>query len=174
VTELDIVAAEAVRIVSGFYDDFRETMQTVIRLEAVLFFPTMTFGEEAFVQPIVIPAHLANQLNEALRAIDPMHEHELADYIAKVFRIMQVNSVVPAPVEYHINLLEMFQRIAINSMPDKPELLENLGKLGVGDLALLQFSLEDQAIETGVRIIPKALDIYEQNLLTVPSSVMVH
>lgn len=171
----DLAFTEVVKHVGGFYEDFRQTMQTVTKLESVLFFSTILYGEEAHAVPVVIPAAIANRLMGALSMFDLMDETQFADYITKVFRIVQINSMVPAPVEFHLNLLEMLECIVINGLQSRPDVLAELSRLRIGDLVLFQFMLQDDRITTGVRVVPNALSIYEQSvLLSVPTSHLVH
>ena len=173
--QLPLIAhTELVQMISECYDNFRDVIENVVKTEAVLFFPSISYGQTYYVQPLIIPAKIANDLMTVLMKRDRFDPDKFADYLHLAYQSLQMNAVLPCPVKFHIYLLEVFENIVINGMPDRPKLVEKLVNLQVGDLIVIQVELSDNVVHTGMEVIPHALGVYDSMMAIAKPSSTVH
>jgi hypothetical protein len=169
-----IAHTELVQMISDCYDNFRDTIEKVVETEAVLFFPSLVHEESVYIQPLIIPTQIAKDMMTALLERDRLDMDRFTDYLHLAYQSMKMNAVSPCPVRLHIHLLEIFEMIVINGMPDKPHLVQKLLDLKVGDLIVIQVELSNTAVHTGLEVIPHALGVYNSMMSMMKSSTTVH
>ncbi len=176
---------ELVQIISDVYENFRDTFEQIVKADAVLFFPSIIHvipakneGEadtiDVHYQPIVMPTGMINTIMTDLMNKEKMEVQEFYDYLVAVYNTMWLNTKLPAPTILHPGFVEMFGTIVINGMPDKRHLTQKLTKLEVGDLVVVQVELTGNVVNTGMEVIPHALDVYNATTTMTKHSKTMH
>lgn len=169
-----LLAAELVHHIGECVENLYGTLKTASEYDAALFFPVMMYEDEVYAQPLVIPVEIANQLMTIILGSEPLGEDEFVKYVSATFNMMRMNDRSSAPINTHVRLLEMFERIARDGMIEHSDEVQKLASLKAGDLVVMQFEIEERHLYSGLRIISDPLDSLDLGVNVAPHSATVH